>query len=238
MASQPVVPKLNLPSANLPTARSDWGDSRFSSRSYSREMPGVPQTSEYKNPWPGLEDRFWQPPADATERGLGGFMSARVGAAWSQRLSEVPSEVSESSRSWCKPNPPSARPPMHGQRYGEPNSHSSKQYTSNTEPNSWWLSSSTFSPNLSCNVSAPAPKERNCNGAKEGSRHCTVDRQCNHLTQDCEDNIKELLFRDADEEVEERPLRPQVDAFAECRPHTDRPDTLKGTLQSWSLPGR
>merc|ERR1712241_1529854 len=130
---------------------------------------------------------------------------------------------------------------MLGQRYGEPGPRGSKQHTSNTEPSSWWFSSSASSPKLSCNVTAPRPKDRNCDGVKEGTRHCSakvIDRQCTHLTEDCEDNIKELLFGDAAEEVEERPLRPRVDAFAECQPKAERTDTLKGTLHTWSVPSK
>lgn len=249
MASPPFVPKLNLPSA-----RSDWGDASLTTparmqqmsaaRYDSRGLPSVAEASGHRNPWPGLEERFWQPPADAAERGLGGFMSARVngvGPAVSHRNSAPPTGAypyqSVRGMPSQRASPPSARPPNMSQRYGEANPSDSKENAGNTESSSWWFSSSKSVPSLNCSGSAPPPKER----YKEETRHCTakgIDRQCNHLTQDCEDNIKELLFRDAEEEVEERPLKPPVDAFAECSPKADRPNTLKSTLQTWSVPER
>lgn len=251
MASSHFVPKLNLPSA-----RSDWGDPSFSSRGHHSErtrmnpmgMPSVPEASSYRNPWPGLEERFWQPPADNDERGLGGLnderglggLTARVGAIFTQRMSEADAFESARSVPMHRASPPAARPPVLTQKYPEPNPRGSKAYAANTESSSWWFSSSASAPSLNCSASAVPPKERHCEGLKDSTRHCSakgIDRQCNHLTQDCEDNIKELLFRDAAEEVEERPLKP-ADAFAECQPRADRPDTLKNTLKTWSVPGR
>lgn len=250
MASPPFVPKLNLPSA-----RSDWGDSSLTTparmqqmsaaRYDSRGLATVSEMSGQRNPWPGLEDRFWQPPADAAERGLGGFMSARVagfGAPVSQRMSEPPAGASgfgpyQSVRGAPshRASPPSGRPPTRA--YGEANPRDSKD----AEESSWWFSSSKSVPALNCGASAaPAPKDRFREGGKEETRHCTtkgIDRQCNHLTQDCEDKIQEFLMQDANEEVVERQLKPPVDAFAECSPG-GRPDTLKSTLQTWSVPVR
>lgn len=92
-------------------------------------------------------------------------------------------------------------------------------------------------PSLNCTLARQSPKERLCDAQmKERARHCSAkmaERQC-RFAQDCEDNINEVLFRDSQEEVEERPLRPPTDHWDDEL--QKKPDKL-GTLKTWSPQG-
>jgi len=241
------IPPLELPvttwQQDLPSPGTDWSDTFRASASTpschhpTGFMPGILNMSSQlkycasetslsgpRTPWPELEEGRWRPNTKPDQQ-HGCCTSSRSGGGV-----------------------PAARH-LHSNRRGPLNS---KESTAGSETASWWSSimpgtscQSTASaagatpgiPSLNCTVAAQFPKERFCDEkVKERARHCSekiAQRQC-RFAQDCEDNINEVLFRDAAEEVEEHHLRPPIDSWDdELR---KRPDKL-GTLKTWSPQG-
>jgi len=230
------IPPLEL--QDLPSARSDRSESIFTSISNSsrfqqtgvsqwphHSMPCVSEleASGQRSPWPGLEERLWRPQANVHEENRG-MLSSR------------------SDRST-----PAARHLLsYKERQSGARLDDKAESVAGSDTASWWSSimpgtscQSTDvpggGPGINCSVAMKkSPKERICDERiKESARQCgtkIAERQCGRLTQECEDNIEEMLFRDAAEEVEEKHFRPAIDSWDECQ---KQPNKL-GTLKTWS----